>query len=75
MAHVTQVDPDGTWFKMPLQMQKDIWPTEDFEAALSYVPVELVESDLFAGLGTPQQASELATSGDLHIVYDGRKEA
>jgi len=75
MAHATQVDPDGTWFKMPLQMQKDIWPTEDFEAALSYVPVEVVESDLFAGLGTPQRASELATSGDQHIVYDGRKEA
>ncbi|MEP7370522.1 MAG: mycothiol conjugate amidase Mca, partial [Dermatophilaceae bacterium] len=45
LAHATQVDPDGAWFKMPLQMQKDIWPTEDFEAALSYVPVEPVESD------------------------------
>ena len=73
-AHATQVDPDGAWFKMPLQMQKDIWPTEDFEAALSYVPVEPVESDLFAGVGTPQQATALATSGDLHIAYDGRKE-
>jgi mycothiol S-conjugate amidase len=75
MAHATQVDPVGAWFKMPLDMQKKLWPTEDFEAALSYVPIEPDESDLFAGLGTPQEASELATSQDRHIVYDGRKEA
>ena len=75
LAHATQVDPDGFWFKMPMQMQKDIWPTEDFEAAVSYVSVGPQESDLFAGLGTPEQASELATSEGLHIVYDGRKEA
>jgi mycothiol S-conjugate amidase len=58
-----------------MSMQKEIWPTEDFEAALSYVPIEPEESDLFAGVGTPEQASALATSGDLHIVYDGRREA
>jgi mycothiol S-conjugate amidase len=75
LAHATQVDPDGTWFKVPLSMQKEIWPTEDFEAAVSYVPIAALESDLFAGLGTPEQASALAISGDLHIAYDGRKEA
>ena len=74
LAHATQVDPDGTWFTVPLEMQKKIWPTEDFEAAVSYVPVVVPESDLFAGLGTHDQATRLATSGDLHIVYDGRKE-
>jgi len=75
LAHATQVDPDGTWFKVPLTMQKEIWPTEDFEAAVSYVPIVAQESDLFAGLGTCEEASTLATSADLHIVYDGRKEA
>ncbi len=75
LAHATQIDPAGPWFKMPMQMQKDIWPTEDFEAALSYVPVEPGESDLFAGIGTPEQADALATSGEQHIAYDGRKEA
>ena len=75
LAHATQVDPDGTWFKVPLRMQQEIWSTEDFEAALSYVPIRALESDLFAGLGTPEQASALATSGDLQIAYDGRKEA
>jgi mycothiol S-conjugate amidase len=74
LAHATQVDPDGTWFRVPMQMQKDIWPTEDFEAALSYVPLELPESDLFAGLGTPEEADRLATSDRLHIAYDGRKD-
>ena len=74
LAHATQVDPDGSWFKVPLQMQREIWPTEDFEAALSYVPIEPEESDLFAGLGTPGQASALATSRGLHLAYDGRKE-
>ena len=75
LAHATQVDPDGPWFRVPMQMQKVTWPTEDFEAAVSYVPVLPDESDLFAGLGTPEQASTLATSGSLHIAYDGRKEA
>ena len=75
LAHATQVDPDGTWFKVPLTMQEEIWPTEDFEAAMSYVPIRPLESDLFAGLGTPEQASALATSGDLCIAYDGRREA
>jgi len=75
LAHATQVDPDGPWFKVPLTMQREFWPTEDFEAAVSFVPIGSPESDLFAGLGTPEKASELATSGDLHISYDGRKVA
>ncbi len=75
LAHATQVDPEGTWFTVPLAMQKEIWPTEDFEAAVSYVSIGELESDLFAGLGTPGQASALATSADLQIAYDGRKEA
>ena len=50
LAHRTQVDPDGLWFAVPLEMQRAIWPTEDFELAISHVPTELPESDLFAGL-------------------------
>ena len=74
LAHATQVDPDGAWFKVPMHMQKEIWPTEDYEAAVSYVPVEQAESDLFAGLGTFEQATALATADALNIAYDGRKE-
>jgi mycothiol S-conjugate amidase len=75
LAHATQVDPEGAWFKMPIAMQKELWPFEDFEAAVSFVPIDVPESDLFAGLGTAEQASALATTADLRIAYDGRKEA
>ena len=30
--------PTARWFTVPLDMQREIWPTEDYEAALSYVP-------------------------------------
>ncbi|MDN5796965.1 MAG: mycothiol conjugate amidase Mca [Intrasporangium sp.] len=72
LAHATQVDPDGFWFRVPVPLQQRVWPHEDFEAALSYVPIRPVEDDLFAGLGTPEEADALATSGDLMLAYDGR---
>jgi mycothiol S-conjugate amidase len=50
LAHATQIDPDGQWFAVPLEIQKAGWPTEDFELVRSAVPVKLPESDLFAGL-------------------------
>jgi mycothiol S-conjugate amidase len=49
-AHATQVDPDGSWFAVPLSLQREVWPFEDFELAASLVPVQLPEDDLFAGL-------------------------
>ncbi|GAB3594816.1 mycothiol conjugate amidase Mca [Angustibacter peucedani] len=50
LAHATQVDPDGTWFAVPLDMQRRLWPTEDFELAHSHVEVHVPEDDLFAGI-------------------------
>jgi mycothiol S-conjugate amidase len=49
-AHATQVDPDGFWFKIPLELQQKVWPTEDFELARSLVDSPVPESDLFAGI-------------------------
>jgi mycothiol S-conjugate amidase len=49
-AHATQVDPDGFWFHMPMDLQIKIWPTEDFELARSMVDSPIPESDLFAGV-------------------------
>jgi mycothiol S-conjugate amidase len=72
LAHATQVDPDGLFFKVPMRMKKEIMPTEDYEAALSFVPIEPVEPELFTGLGSPEQATALATSAGLQIAYDGR---
>ncbi|HYN29497.1 MAG TPA: mycothiol conjugate amidase Mca [Dermatophilaceae bacterium] len=75
LAHATQVDPDGTWFRVPRGEQARLWPTEDYEAALSYVPVAEGEDDLFAGLPDDVAAADaLATSGDLAVAHDGRKE-
>lgn len=73
LAHATQVDPDGWFFATPLEIQKRIWPTDDFEQAVSYVPIEEDEDDLFAGLGSPAKADALAASTDLTIAYDGRR--
>ena len=49
-AHRTQVDPEGMWFAVPLEMQRALWPTEDYHLAISHVPTTLPESDLFAGI-------------------------
>lgn len=73
LAHATQIDPDGFWFAAPLDLEARVWPTEDFEAARSYVPITPDEADLFAGLGTPTEADALvaeAVAGRLDLVYD-----
>ncbi|EWS99917.1 GlcNAc-PI de-N-acetylase [Intrasporangium oryzae NRRL B-24470] len=72
MAHATQVDPDGFWFQVPLAIQQRVWGVEEFEAAVSYVPIPEEEDDLFAGLGTLAEADALATTRGLEIAYDGR---
>jgi mycothiol S-conjugate amidase len=49
-AHATQVDPDGFWFRAPLEVQQRYWPTEDYELARSLVDSGVPEDDLFAGV-------------------------
>jgi len=53
LAHATQIDPDGMWFGVPLEIQKEFWPTEDFELAISRLDLPnsgSIEDDLFFGL-------------------------
>jgi mycothiol S-conjugate amidase len=50
LAHATQVDPNGWFFSVPLDIQREIWPTEDFELARSLVDSAIPEDDLFAGI-------------------------
>ena len=50
IAHRTQIDPDGGWFRVPLDLQKKVWPTEEYELAKSLVDTSLPEDDLFAGI-------------------------
>ena len=40
LAHATQVDPDGPWFSVPLDIHQSAWPTEDWELARSRVDAE-----------------------------------
>jgi mycothiol S-conjugate amidase len=50
-AHATQVDPDGRWFHVPLEIQQRVWPTEDYQLARSVLPAPTgLEDDLFAGV-------------------------
>lgn len=50
LAHRTQIDPEGRWFAVPLELQREVWPTEDYELAVSRITSPTPESDLFAGL-------------------------
>ncbi|MBO0837227.1 MAG: mycothiol conjugate amidase Mca [Actinobacteria bacterium] len=50
LAHATQVDPAGAWFTIPIEVQRAVWPTEDYHLARSVVDTELPEDDLFAGI-------------------------
>ena len=50
LAHATQIDPEGPWFAVPLDVHQQAWPTEDYELARSLVEAEVPEDDLFSGL-------------------------
>jgi mycothiol S-conjugate amidase len=63
-AHATQVDPDGFWFQVPMDLQRRAWPTEDFELVRSFVDSPAPESDLFAGV-------RAALAGPERSVEDG----
>ena len=50
LAHATQIDPKGAWFAIPLDIQKETWPTEDFELVRAWVDTDTPEDDLFVGV-------------------------
>ncbi|MEJ5927515.1 mycothiol conjugate amidase Mca [Corynebacterium sp. H128] len=50
LAHATQIDPAGTFFGTPVDVQRKLWPTEEFELAATRVKTSLPEDDLFAGI-------------------------
>jgi mycothiol S-conjugate amidase len=57
IAHATQVDPTGWFFAVPLDVQRAVFPWEQFELARSLVDTEIPEDDLFAGVREKVQAS------------------
>ena len=52
-AHVTQIDPNGFWFGVPRELEREHYPFEGYLLMRSDVIVHLPELDLFAGLGLP----------------------
>lgn len=52
LAHATQIDPDSFWFSVPDELQKKVYPWEDYTLAMSTVGSERPEDDLFAGIET-----------------------
>jgi mycothiol S-conjugate amidase len=53
LAHATQIDPQSRWFLVPEDLQREVWPTEDYELVRSFVESSLPEDDLFAGIEVP----------------------
>lgn len=49
-AHATQIDPEGWFFAVPRDLEREVWPWEEFELAASRVPTTTPEDDLFAGI-------------------------
>jgi mycothiol S-conjugate amidase len=49
-AHRTQVAPDGPWFRVPLELVREVYPYEDFELVASRVEQDGVVTDLFEGI-------------------------
>ncbi|MGH3357748.1 MAG: mycothiol conjugate amidase Mca, partial [Nocardioidaceae bacterium] len=56
IAHATQIDPEGSWFAVPLDVQQHAWPTEDYELVRSEVNASTPEDDLFAGVRETMEA-------------------
>jgi mycothiol S-conjugate amidase len=50
LAHATQIDPTSRWFALDLDLQREIWPTEEYELARSLVDTTVPEDDLFEGV-------------------------
>jgi mycothiol S-conjugate amidase len=56
LAHATQIDPESRWFLVPEDLQREVWPTEDYELVRTLVESSLPEDDLFAGIEVLAQA-------------------
>lgn len=67
LAHATQIDPDGFFFAVPRELERRVWPTEEFELAYSEVPTEVPEHDLFAGI----QLEDLNEAGQMTSAIEG----
>ncbi len=50
LAHRTQVDPEGFFFAVSLDLQREVWPYEDYSLIETRVDSTIPEVDFFAGV-------------------------
>ncbi len=50
LAHATQIDPDSFWFAIPDELQREVYPWEDYTLIKSNVDTDVPENDLFNGI-------------------------
>lgn len=70
-AHASQVDPQGFFFAVPRDLERQVWPWEEFELAASRVAVALPEDDLFAGIDGAASDAVLQAAADLEVPVAG----
>ncbi len=62
-AHSSQVPDDSPFFFWPNDLQRDVWPWEEFERERSLVEADVPETDLFAGIADDGAAPVMTTAG------------
>ncbi len=50
LAHATQIDPDSFWFAIPDELQRRVYPWEDYTLVATTLSVDGMEKDLFEGV-------------------------
>jgi len=71
IAHATQVDPEGSWFSVPLEVHQHAWPTEDYELVRNRIDAQVPEDDLFAGIAvTSPAAATVPATGAAFVAED-----
>jgi len=51
LAHATQIDPQSDfWFGLPAEVDRTLYPVDDYRLAGAAVPSDEIETDLFAGI-------------------------
>ncbi len=53
LAHATQVDPNGLWFAHDREVERAVFPYEEFHLIAGELPTGGPVDDLFEGLGPP----------------------
>lgn len=56
-SHASQVAPDSFFFFWPNDIQRQAWPFEDFQLAVSLIDTTIPETDLFAGIANDHQGT------------------